>query len=170
MGASKMPTIQFRTDDQTKAASTALFDKLGITMSEAINMFLRQAVMREGVPFLQNISKPLPNLNTISGFGLDTAITDAVRRYKYLNNNAEPDMSAGAPFFMALRALGDDVNPRITLYTDAVKAQITYKECVFTIDYHFEEAQSVYILVRKGDKILVKDCDLADIAQTLGRF
>ncbi|MDR0451210.1 MAG: type II toxin-antitoxin system RelB/DinJ family antitoxin, partial [Treponema sp.] len=30
-----MPTIQFRTDDQTKAASTALFDRLGITMSEA---------------------------------------------------------------------------------------------------------------------------------------
>ena len=35
-----MPTIQVRTDDQTKIDSTAIFDKLGITMSEAINLFL----------------------------------------------------------------------------------------------------------------------------------
>ena len=46
-----MPTIQVRIDDQTKNDSTTLFDKLGITMSEAINLFLRQAVMRGGMPF-----------------------------------------------------------------------------------------------------------------------
>jgi DNA-damage-inducible protein J len=50
-----MPTIQFRTDDQTKTASTTLFSKLGITMSEAINLFLRQSIMHGGIPFTLNV-------------------------------------------------------------------------------------------------------------------
>jgi DNA-damage-inducible protein J len=70
-----MPTIQFRTDDRTKDAATALFDKLGITMSNAINMFLRQAVMRQGIPFSLTVSQPAPD--AVSGFGIDGAVLDA---------------------------------------------------------------------------------------------
>ena len=46
-----MPTIQFRTDDITKANSAAIFQQLGITMSDAINMFLNQAILHGGLPF-----------------------------------------------------------------------------------------------------------------------
>jgi DNA-damage-inducible protein J len=46
-----MPTIQFRTDDFTKTQSTAIFQQLGITMSDAINMFLRQSILQGGLPF-----------------------------------------------------------------------------------------------------------------------
>jgi DNA-damage-inducible protein J len=162
-----MPTIQFRTDNQTKTASAALFDKLGITMSEALNMFLRQAIMREGIPFSLTIPKSAPD--DISSFGLDEAIADAVRRYKYLNNT-EPDINAAAPFFSALQVLGVDAKPRITFSVGAVKAQITHNGTMFTIDYNFEEQQSVYILARKDGKLMVKDCALDNIAQTLERF
>ena len=46
-----MSTIQFRTDEATKTQSNAIFQQLGITMSDAINMFLRQSILHGGLPF-----------------------------------------------------------------------------------------------------------------------
>jgi len=46
-----MPTIQFRTDEATKSQSGAIFQALGITMSDAVNMFLRQTILHGGLPF-----------------------------------------------------------------------------------------------------------------------
>ena len=46
-----MPTIQFRTDESTKIQSVEIFQQLGITMSDAINMFLRQSILHGGLPF-----------------------------------------------------------------------------------------------------------------------
>jgi DNA-damage-inducible protein J len=46
-----MPTIQFRTDETTKVQSVEIFRQLGITMSDAINMFLRQSILHGGLPF-----------------------------------------------------------------------------------------------------------------------
>jgi len=47
----QMPTIQVRTDEMTKAQSGEIFQQLGITMSDAINMFLRQSILHGGLPF-----------------------------------------------------------------------------------------------------------------------
>ena len=50
-------TIQIRTDPELKAAADLIFNKLGITMSDGINIFLRQVNMHNGFPFelkLQN--------------------------------------------------------------------------------------------------------------------
>ena len=52
-----MPTIQFRTDETTKAQSVEIFQTLGITMSDAINMFLRQSILHGGLPFELRIPK-----------------------------------------------------------------------------------------------------------------
>ena len=52
-----MPTIQFRTDSATKAQSNEVFQQLGITMSDAINMFLRQAILHGGLPFELKVPK-----------------------------------------------------------------------------------------------------------------
>ena len=46
-----MTTVQFRTDPAVKQQSADLFQTLGITMSDAINMFLRQAILHGGLPF-----------------------------------------------------------------------------------------------------------------------
>jgi DNA-damage-inducible protein J len=58
-GGDNMPTIQFRTDDITKNQATAIFQQLGITMSDAINMFLHQSILQGGLPFELKI----PNYN-----------------------------------------------------------------------------------------------------------
>ena len=46
-----MTTIQVRTDEATKVQSVEIFKQLGITLSDAINMFLRQSILRGGLPF-----------------------------------------------------------------------------------------------------------------------
>ncbi len=40
-----------RIDSEVKRQSTALFADLGLDMSTAVNLFLRQCIMREGLPF-----------------------------------------------------------------------------------------------------------------------
>jgi DNA-damage-inducible protein J len=170
-----VPTIQFRTDDQTKAASTALFDQLGLTMSEAINLFLRQSIMRGGIPFALNV----PPTHQVNSQGLseyaskeaenDEALIDAMRRYKAVNN-AGLDIAKAEPFLQALWGLGSVVEPRITFYDEAVKARLKFKDREFVIDYNFEEPETVFILSRQNGKLFAKDCALADIEKTLGLF
>jgi len=62
-----MPTIQFRTDEATKVQSAMIFKHLGITMSDAINMFLRQSVLHGGLPFELRI----PRYNEVTLAALD---------------------------------------------------------------------------------------------------
>ena len=45
-----VPT-QVRIDQTLKEQSVELFSQLGIDMSSAVNMFLKQCVMRDGLPF-----------------------------------------------------------------------------------------------------------------------
>ena len=45
-----VPT-QVRIDENLKKQSVELFSQLGIDMSSAVNMFLKQCVMRDGLPF-----------------------------------------------------------------------------------------------------------------------
>lgn len=43
-------SIQFNTDSALKSQATALFNQLGMDMSTALNMFLRQCVATDGLP------------------------------------------------------------------------------------------------------------------------
>ena len=51
-------TIQIRTDKEVKAAADSIFNKLGITMSDGINIFLRQVNLYGGFPFDVKLSAP----------------------------------------------------------------------------------------------------------------
>ena len=42
---------QIRIDANIKREATALFSKLGLDMSSAVNLFLHQCVLRGGLPF-----------------------------------------------------------------------------------------------------------------------
>ncbi len=57
-----MPTIQIRTDEATKLQAGEIFQQLGINMSDAINMFLRQTIFHRGLPFEPKI----PEHNTVT--------------------------------------------------------------------------------------------------------
>lgn len=53
MGGVDMATVptQIRIDENLKKQATELFSQLGLDMSSAMNIFLKQCVMRGGLPF-----------------------------------------------------------------------------------------------------------------------
>jgi hypothetical protein len=123
--------------------------------------------MHGGIPFTLNVPREHESDTEVLD---DEAVIDALRRYKVVNNNAGLDITPAEPFLQAIRALGSQVSPRLSFYKDAVKVRLSWDGCDFVIDYNFEEPDSVFILSRKGSKLFVKDCRLADIAKTLALF
>lgn len=51
-------------DNELKAAAEALFDELGMNISTAFNIFVRQALRERGIPF--RITENTPNNETVS--------------------------------------------------------------------------------------------------------
>lgn len=50
--------INIRTDTEIKIAAECLFNELGLNMSTAVNMFLRQAIRTGGIPFDVKVNVP----------------------------------------------------------------------------------------------------------------
>ena len=46
-----MASITIRIDDEIKQEAESLFDKLGLSISGAINIFFRQAIREQAIPF-----------------------------------------------------------------------------------------------------------------------
>lgn len=59
----KSTTFTFRLKPETKKEAAELFDSLGITLSDAINMFLQQSLIVGGLPF--EVKQPNFNENKI---------------------------------------------------------------------------------------------------------
>lgn len=55
-------TINIRTDPDTKSGAEQLFASFGITISDAINIFLRKSIMEGGLPF--EVKQPRYNAET----------------------------------------------------------------------------------------------------------
>lgn len=55
---------QIRIDSNVKAQANALFKELGLDMSGAVNIFLRQCILRGGLPF--NVELPRYNETTLN--------------------------------------------------------------------------------------------------------
>ena len=51
--------INTRVDSKTKSEAEAILNELGINISTAINMFLSQIILKEGIPF--EVCKPKTN-------------------------------------------------------------------------------------------------------------
>ncbi len=56
-------STNIKIDPVLKQESQALFESFGLSLSTAVNMFLRQAVREQAIPF--RIGTPSPNLETL---------------------------------------------------------------------------------------------------------
>ena len=54
--------INIQVDSETKKQATAVLSDLGWSMSTAINLFLRQVIKRDGLPFEVVNPKPNPDM------------------------------------------------------------------------------------------------------------
>jgi DNA-damage-inducible protein J len=58
---SKTEQVNVRIEPEVKKAAETVFKKLGLTPSQAVKMFYRQAALQQGLPFTVNI----PNRKTL---------------------------------------------------------------------------------------------------------
>ncbi|MBQ7523226.1 MAG: type II toxin-antitoxin system RelB/DinJ family antitoxin [Oscillospiraceae bacterium] len=64
--------LNIRTDADVKATAEQLFERLGLTMSTAVNIFLRQAIRQGGLPF--EVKLDVPNKTTAAAIREGRAI------------------------------------------------------------------------------------------------
>ena len=60
----KNVNVTLRVDEDLKKEAEALFSELGLNMTTAFNIFLRQSVREQGIPF--QVSKHIPNAVTLA--------------------------------------------------------------------------------------------------------
>ncbi len=65
-------TLNIRTDKEVKAQAEKLFEALGLNMSTAVNIFLRQAIRENGIPF--ELKLDVPNETTAAAIREGRAI------------------------------------------------------------------------------------------------
>ena len=87
-----VPT-QVRIDETLKKQSVELFSQLGIDMSSAVNMFLKQCVMRDGLPFEVAVPRYKPE------------VLEAMEEAKSLSR--DPKAKRYSSFSKALEDLGE---------------------------------------------------------------
>jgi DNA-damage-inducible protein J len=61
---SKTDSVHFRTDPATKAGAEAVFTQLGVRPGDALNLFYRQVMLQQGLPF----DVKVPNAETLQAF------------------------------------------------------------------------------------------------------
>ena len=59
----KTDTLHIRVEPTVKQRAEKTLNELGLSITEAINVFLNQVILNEGIPFA--IRKPKPNKQTI---------------------------------------------------------------------------------------------------------
>lgn len=85
---STTPT-QIRIDSDIKAQATELFKQLGLDMSTAVNMFLHQAVIRQGLPFSVEMPRYKQEVIDAMGEALTLSRDPSVKRYASFNEALE---------------------------------------------------------------------------------
>ena len=78
-----VPTTNFtiRLDSKLKQDAETLFNELGMTLSGAVNVFLRQAVRVQGIPF--EIRKEQPNRTTLAAMKEAIALANDPKAQTY---------------------------------------------------------------------------------------
>lgn len=64
MSKTSTTNISIRMDTELKAAAEALYEELGMNLSTAFNIFVRQSLRERGIPF--KITEGNPNQETVS--------------------------------------------------------------------------------------------------------
>ncbi|MDD7464867.1 MAG: type II toxin-antitoxin system RelB/DinJ family antitoxin [Actinomycetaceae bacterium] len=76
----KTANINFRIEPQVKQDAEAVFGSFGISVTDAINIFLHQSIMEQGFPFA--IKRQLPNAETVAALNEYQAMKADPQSYK----------------------------------------------------------------------------------------
>ena len=73
--------LNIRTDKEIKTASDKIFAELGLTMTTAVNIFLRQTIRENGIPFALKMDVPNDTTHAAIEEGRRIARDPSVRGY-----------------------------------------------------------------------------------------
>lgn len=78
--------LNIRTDKEVKASAEKVFAQLGLNMSTAVNIFLRQAIRQGGLPF--EVKLDIPNETTAAAIreGRDIIKDSKAHGYKNMDD------------------------------------------------------------------------------------
>lgn len=78
--------LNIRTDKEIKMAAEKIFDELGLNMTTAINIFLRQTIRENGIPFELRLN--VPNATTVAAIeeGRKLAFDKTVKGYNNMTD------------------------------------------------------------------------------------
>lgn len=76
--------INVQVDSETKKAATTILSDLGLSMSTAINIFLKQVVKRDGLPF--EVRNPKPSKELLQALKESEDIINNPDKYKGYRN------------------------------------------------------------------------------------
>lgn len=62
---SSVPATTIRIDPEAKREATVILDELGLSVSTAVNAFLRALVREGGMPFEMKVKDPAPDGETV---------------------------------------------------------------------------------------------------------
>ena len=84
MAKSTSTNISIRMDTELKNAAEALFEELGMNISTAFNIFVRQSLRERGIPF--TITEKTPNKTTIAAMleAERIAKDPSIKKYSYV--------------------------------------------------------------------------------------
>lgn len=75
--------LNIRTDKEVKAAAEMIFEELGLTMTTAVNIFLRQTIRENGIPFELKLN--IPNDVTAAAIAEGKALARDTTKKGYSN-------------------------------------------------------------------------------------
>lgn len=77
--------LNIRTDKAVKAAAEKIFEELGMNMTTAVNIFLRQTIRENGIPFELKLSVPNETTAVAIEEGRRIARDQKVKGYKSID-------------------------------------------------------------------------------------
>jgi DNA-damage-inducible protein J len=85
-------TIQFRTDASLKQKASAVFNQLGMTLSEGMNIYLAQVVLRQAVPFALKtaVGAPEAAASASAVYGGESTRQEAFNKMMELRKHVKP--------------------------------------------------------------------------------
>lgn len=79
-------STNIRIDENVKTEASKLFEGLGLTLSDAVNVFLRQSILHRGVPFKIEYPEETPNKELRAAIREAKKIEKNPERYKSYKN------------------------------------------------------------------------------------
>ncbi len=86
MTNSNTTNLNIRTDKNVKFAAEKLFEELGLNMTTAINIFLRQSIRENGIPFELKLDVPNEVTSAAIEEGRKLAADSTVKGYSNMSD------------------------------------------------------------------------------------